>query len=298
MRSSVIMGRAALWAVSAVALSGVSGFLGARVAPVGVVLRGEKNGGDREPVEGEPGYKRQMARRLWNRIGRRKEEKAVEEVLDAEENKGLYASLSARREEVVVSKVEDTEIYDALSKKGDFPMVSKKLSEALQNRSLTTGMLPPVLTSQDFSDFAPSSGQTPGEVISGVLKALKDGAAAAEGAEASTNAGVETLLRFMSPASAFYSGEVDSDAYVNFVLDSEYDLLLQWDQMVFDGTMRLSMDGTKAYQTVRLLDGKSGAWSKTKWALSLRTGEDCEEACDASDETGFWLIDNVIVSAR
>ena len=97
MLSSVIMGRAALWAVSAVALSGVSGFLGARVAPVGVVLRGEKNGGDREPVEGEPGYKRQMARRLWNRIGRRKEEKAVEEVLDAEENKGLYASLSARR---------------------------------------------------------------------------------------------------------------------------------------------------------------------------------------------------------
>ena len=95
-----------------------------------------------------------------------------------------------------------------------------------------------------------------------------------------------------------WPGEVDSDAYVNFVLDSEYDLLLQWDQMVFDGTMRLSMDGTKAYQTVRLLDGKSGAWSKTKWTLSLRTGEDCEEACDASDETGFWLIDNVIVSAR
>jgi len=286
------------WRVALLAVA-ASGFVGSPVLRHRALRRAadnDENDAPREPAEGEPGFKRQMARRLWNRIGRRNTEASVEEVLDADENKDLYAALSARREEVVVAKVADEEIYDALSKSGDFPMVSKKLAEALENRSLTTGMLPPVLTSQDYSDFAPSSGQTPGEVISGVLKALKDGAG--DGG-ASENRGVETLLRFLSPASSFRSVDaVDGDAFVNFVLDSEYDVLLNWSQMVFAGTMSLSMDGTKAYQTVRLQDDKSGVWSKTKWALSLRTGDDCQEACDAATQDGYWLIDNVIVSAR
>ena len=41
----------------------------------------------------------------------------------------------------------------------------------------------------------------------------------------------------------------------------------------------------------------SGLWVKTKWALSLRDAADCKELCDTSDD-GYWLIDNVMVSAR
>ena len=70
----------------------------------------------------------------------------------------------------------------------------------------------------DYSDFAPSSGPTPGEVISGVLEALRAGRTDdADG----PNAGVDVLLRFMSPASSFGSEPVNDDDFIAFVLDSE-----------------------------------------------------------------------------
>ena len=84
--------------------------------------------------------------------------------------------------------------------------------------------------------------------------------------------------------------------FIAFVMDSEYDILLRWEDLSFKGTMNLNVDGNRAFQTVQLQD-PSGLWVKTKWALSLRDAADCKELCDTSDD-GYWLIDNVMVSAR
>ena len=219
--------------------------------------------------------------------------------LDEGENKDMYAALKAQRLKQLEEKdttMADSEIYETLARKGDFPLVSKQLNEALQNRSMgATGFLPPVLTSPDWSEFAPSSGQTPGEVISGVLRALREGNRVAE-VEETENTGVPTLLRFLSPASSFGSEPVDDEDFIAFVMDSEYDILLRWEDLSFKGTMNLNVDGNRAFQTVQLQD-PSGLWVKTKWALSLRDAADCKELCDTSDD-GYWLIDNVMVSAR
>ena len=219
--------------------------------------------------------------------------------LDEGENKDMYAALKAQRLKQLEEKdsgVADSEIYETLARKGDFPLVSKQLNEALQNRSMGTNtFLPPVLTSPDWSEFAPSSGQTPGEVISGVLRALREGNRVAE-VEETENTGVPTLLRFLSPASSFGSEPVDDEDFIAFVMDSEYDILLRWEDLSFKGTMNLNVDGNRAFQTVQLQD-PSGLWVKTKWALSLRDAADCKELCDTSDD-GYWLIDNVMVSAR
>ena len=219
--------------------------------------------------------------------------------LDEGENKDMYAALKAQRLKQLEEKdttMADSEIYETLARKGDFPLVSKQLNEALQNRSMGTNtFLPPVLTSPDWSEFAPSSGQTPGEVISGVLRALREGNRVAE-VEETENTGVPTLLRFLSPASSFGSEPVDDEDFIAFVMDSEYDILLRWEDLSFKGTMNLNVDGNRAFQTVQLQD-PSGLWVKTKWALSLRDAADCKELCDTSDD-GYWLIDNVMVSAR
>jgi len=241
-----------------------------------------------------------LRKRLWDKIRKKDEAEGTtseEGSLDKGENDALYAALQAKKAELAETagdRVDDREIYDAIAAKADFPMVSKKLSEALQNRSLTSKDLPPVLAPMDYSDFAPSSGQTPGEVISGVLEALRAGRT--DDAD-EPNAGVDVLLRFMSPASSFGSEPVNDDDFIAFVLDSEYDILLRWEQMSFSGAISLNQEGTQAYQTVRLLDDDTGAWVKTKWALSLRDAADCKEMCDTSADEGYWLIDNVIVSA-
>lgn len=251
-----------------------------------------------------------VARRLWDRVRRKggdgggsaEESDSAPPVVSNQETSSLYAELARKREALAEESgetIDDSEIYATIARKGDFPMVAKKLNEALRNRSLTTGNLPPVLAAPDWSEFAPSSGQTPGEVIAGVLRALREGARVASVEETEQNEGVATLLRFLSPASSFGSEPVNDDDFVSFFLDSEYDVLLRWDQMSFKGTINVNVDGNRAYQTVMLLDEDyPGAWVKTKWALSLRDADDCKEICDAADGEGYWLIDNVMVSAR
>ena len=256
-------------------------------------LGGLTDDGD-APKEG----KRQMAKRLWNRLGRKTagEGEDAPEVLDEAASADLYAAFNARKDEVDAPTVEDGEIYDALERQADFPTVAKKLTEALANRSLTTGGLPPVLAAEDFSDFAPSSGQTPGEVISGVLKALREGALRADRVLAASS-GVATLLRFMSPASSFGSeSDVDDAAFIEFVAESEYDILFKWESMRFDKNIRLSFDGKKAFQQVLLLDEESKDWARVKWQLSLRDRADCKESCKSEEDV--WLVDNVSVAPR
>ena len=282
-------------------------------------------GAPRAPIcvraaESEEESKRSKAKKLWDKLRGKDETDQRPPTLDAVrksnvidatsvtssshrldegENKDMYAALKAQRLKQLEEKdttMADSEIYETLARKGDFPLVSKQLNEALQNRSMGTNtFLPPVLTSPDWSEFAPSSGQTPGEVISGVLRALREGNRVAE-VEETENTGVPTLLRFLSPASSFGSEPVDDEDFIAFVMDSEYDILLRWEDLSFKGTMNLNVDGNRAFQTVQLQD-PSGLWVKTKWALSLRDAADCKELCDTSDD-GYWLIDNVMVSAR
>ena len=204
----------------------------------------------------------------------------------------MYAALKAQRLKQLEEKdsgVADSEIYETLARKGDFPLVSKQLNEALQNRSMGTNtFLPPVLTSPDWSEFAPSSGQTPGEVISGVLRALREGNRVAE-VEETENTGVPTLLRFLSPASSFGSEPVDDEDFIAFVMDSEYDILLRWEDLSFKGTMNLNVDGNRAFQTVQLQD----PWSvgEEGRALSLRDAADCRSS--APTTTTGLAHDNV-----
>ena len=297
-------------AVALLATSACTAFVLHRAAPRAACIRA---------VESEEESKRSKAKKLWDKLrgkdetdqrpptrdAARKSNVVTASILssthrlDEGENKDMYAALKAQRLKQLEEKdttMADSEIYETLARKGDFPLVSKQLNEALQNRSMgATGFLPPVLTSPDWSEFAPSSGQTPGEVISGVLRALREGNRVAE-VEETENTGVPTLLRFLSPASSFGSEPVDDEDFIAFVMDSEYDILLRWEDLSFKGTMNLNVDGNRAFQTVQLQD-PSGLWVKTKWALSLRDAADCKELCDTSDD-GYWLIDNVMVSAR
>lgn len=242
--------------------------------------------------------KRSKAKKLWKKLRGKDETDSRPPVLEEAETSDLYAQLKAQRLkqlEESENSVADSEIYKTLERRGDFDPVSKQLNEALQNRSMATStFLPPVLTSPDWSEFAPSSGQTPGEVISGVLRALREGARVAE-VEETENTGVATLLRFMSPASSFGSEPVDDEDFIAFVMESEYDILFRWEDTQFKGTMTLNTQSTRAFQTVRLQDDLGG-WVTTKWSLSLRSARDCKEQCDARDDV--WLIDTVMVSAR
>ena len=56
----------------------------------------------------------------------------------------MYAALKAQRLKQLEEKdttMADSEIYETLARKGDFPLVSKQLNEALQNRSMGTNCL-------------------------------------------------------------------------------------------------------------------------------------------------------------
>lgn len=207
--------------------------------------------------------------------------------LPQDENSALYAELAKRRAAVEeeASLVKDAEIYDALAAKTDFPRVAKKLQEALQNRSLVDEAAAP----RQVGDFEPSSGQTPGEVISGVLRALRDDGVKDDGTL--EYGGVETLLKFTSSASSLGATEAHNPvAIAQFFSRSEYSILLTWDNIVFPSPLRLSLDGTKAYQTTKLRDAKTSAWHKVKWCLSLRDEDE--------NKDGKWLIDTIIVTQR
>mmetsp|Transcript_5845 Transcript_5845/g.18440 ORF Transcript_5845/g.18440 Transcript_5845/m.18440 type:complete len:302 (+) Transcript_5845:97-1002(+) len=297
--------RAAIVALAAAASAFILAPHRPRACAAAVARRASDGDDDGAAAGDDADGERSLPRRLWDRVRRKGGDDEAGEVGDAAppvlseaDTTSLYAELGKRASEVADDEVSDREIYDAISRKGDFPMVSKKLNEALRNRSMTTGELPPVVSAPDWSEFAPSSGQTPYDVISGVLRALREGARVAAVEETDVNAGVATLLRFMSPASSFGSEPVNDDEFIGFVLDSEYDVLLRWDQMSFKGSMNLNVDGNRAYQTVMLMDEDEGEWVKTKWALSLREAADCKELCDAVDGAGYWLVDNVMVSAR
>ena len=58
-------------------------------------------------------------------------------------------------------------------------------------------------------------------------------------------------------------------------------MLVNWEVMDFPKKLDLSLDGSKAYQIVRLRDKRLNEWKKVKWTLSKR------------DEV--WYIDNVLV---
>ena len=51
--------------------------------------------------------------------------------------------------------------------------------------------------------------------------------------------------------------------------------------MDFPKKLEVSLDGTKAYQIVRLRDKRVNEWKKVKWTLSKRSD--------------IWCIDNVLV---
>ena len=197
-------------AVALLATSACTAFVLHRAAPRAACIRA---------AESEEESKRSKAKKLWDKLrgkdetdqrpptrdAARKSNVVTASILssthrlDEGENKDMYAALKAQRLKQLEEKdttMADSEIYETLARKGDFPLVSKQLNEALQNRSMGTNtFLPPVLTSPDWSEFAPSSGQTPGEVISGVLRALREGNRVAE-VEETENTGVPTLLRF------------------------------------------------------------------------------------------------------
>lgn len=201
------------------------------------------------------------------------------EIEDEESNSMMYADLKKRMAAVEAeqeSSVKDSQIYDALAAKTDFPRVAKRLKEVANVTE----------SSVRLDDFEPSSGQSPGEVISGVLRALRDDGVKDDGTL--EYGGVETMLKFTSSASSLASGEKNPVAIAQFFSNSEYSVLFDWDQIVFPTPLRLSMDGTKAYQTTKLRDSKKNEWIKVKWALSLRDKD--------MDKDGKWLIDTVIVT--
>lgn len=217
------------------------------------------------------------------------------ERLPDNENSKLYAELAKRKAAVQAEQevVKDKDIYDTLAAKTDFPRLAKKLNEALANRSLfqSASPLPSTFntTAERLHDFEPSSGQSPGEVISGVLRALRDDGVKDDGTL--EYGGVETLLKFTSSASSLGADESKNPvAIAQFFSKSEYSILLNWDNIVFPSPLRLSIDGTKAYYITKLRDAKTGDWQKVKWSLSL---------CDEDEKKdGKWLIDTIMVTRR
>ena len=117
---------------------------------------------------------------------------------------------------------------------------------------------------------------TPTDVIDAVLTALKENDSPAP------NNGINVLLSYMSDASAF--GEVqDPSLFEEYIPSSaSYSVLVNWDIFDFPKKLEVSLDGSKAYQIVRLRDKRVNEWKKVKWTLSMRDG-------------GLWCIDNVLV---
>lgn len=117
---------------------------------------------------------------------------------------------------------------------------------------------------------------TPTDVIDVVLAALKENDSPAP------NNGINVLLSYMSDASAF--GEVqDPSLFEEYIPSSaSYSVLVNWEICDFPKKLEVSLDGSKAYQIVRLRDKRVNEWKKVKWTLSMRDG-------------GLWCIDNVLV---
>ena len=115
---------------------------------------------------------------------------------------------------------------------------------------------------------------SPTDVIDAALAALK------ENDFPSPNNGINVLLSYMSDASSF--GEVrDPSLFEEYIPSGAYSVLVNWSAMDFPKKLEVSLDGTKAYQIVRLRDKRVNEWKKVKWTLSKRSD--------------IWCIDNVLV---
>ena len=81
---------------------------------------------------------------------------------------------------------------------------------------------------------------------------------------------------------------MDDEDFIAFVMDSEYDILLRWEDLSFKGTMNLNVDGNRAFQTVQLQD-PSGFMGEASASAALESALDAADL-GARDTSDFCLL--------
>jgi hypothetical protein len=182
-------------------------------------------------------------------------------------NEELYAHLGKRPE------YETSEMYSALRKRVD---VDDPLYSELEKRRAMLSSAP-----------APSTSQTPGEVIELVLRGLRD----VDWPEPGN--GVRMLQQYSSPKTILADvgqaradrPEVTQEMLLEYFSSSKYSILLDWVAIQYTRKLELSLDKRRAMQRLRLTSSAGEAVQVT-FQLSKQPDARGEEV---------WLIDQLLV---
>ena len=272
------------------------------------------NGGDEK---GPP--PKNPLKRLWSGARRRikGDSKGVDadddgsNVASKEENVEFYAELEKRKKALKEKKPSER---DEESEEDELVIPSRsRVVDRELKRKLSRNNIPREMNKELTEAFEPSTWQSPGDVITGVLRALKDDGVSKGDVRFGS---VETFKKFASPASDWKN--YDAIKLATFFTTSDYDILLHWDQVIFS-PLRLSFDETKAFQTIKLKSTKTGQWTKVKWSLSLQEEETTDDVVKDIVEPTYddapndiikkknkqqnnigakWLIDSVTIATR
>jgi len=121
----------------------------------------------------------------------------------------------------------------------------------------------------------PTEGQTPGEVIQLVLKALQDCDYPYEGH------GVEVLQKFSSDACIASPNKINAEMLYRYLQDSKFKVLLEWVNLIYSKKLDTSLDDQRAYQELRLKSGSDKEWKVCNFMLAQKNG--------------VWLIEHIRV---
>ncbi|KAG8461038.1 hypothetical protein KFE25_003607 [Diacronema lutheri] len=122
----------------------------------------------------------------------------------------------------------------------------------------------------------PQAGQTPGEVVGLVLRALQDCDYPHDGH------GVDVLQSFSSDVCVASRAKISAEMLHRYIKGSKFRILLEWVAIHYSKKLETSLEGRRAYQELRLKSSASGDWSSVNFMLG------------ATDD-GRWLIDHIRV---
>lgn len=191
---------------------------------------------------------------LNDELRRREESESCEGL--SEFNAGLYEHLRRRPE------FANRELYNELSSRVN---VSEQVFNSWRDQVNATTRL------------EPEAGQTPGEVVSLVLRALQDCDYPRDGH------GIEVLQAFSSDVCIASSSKISSEMLYRYVKGSKFRILLDWVNVLYSKKLETSLEGRRAYQELRLKSGTSGKWESVNFMLGN------------SAEDGLWRIEHIRV---
>lgn len=99
--------------------------------------------------------------------------------------------------------------------------------------------------------------------------------------------GCEVALRFMAPTNP--ASRVSPSTFAHYLNLPWYQVLLEWNEFLWDGDVTLMRDGQEAYQRIRVRTGPGGEWASIRWVL-VRV--------PLSESTRQWMLEAVITEEQ